>query len=168
MHFPFKTLVAISALSFVIVTNPPFQMRVAASRDDIKLCEFYPLSSFSMYSTFSDNPFCMHVTDSEGNLVGTRTNLGIQASDLKKTYERKLKDIRAAKKPPGGLMDMPLEMRQEAAAAAMALVMQRPEAVSGTASLAGKRLQLHEVMLTSGQDGIEKRDTVVAEITIPN
>ena len=55
-RFPFKTLVATGVLSFVLVDYPPLKVRLASDADMVKKAEFYPLSSFSMYSTFFRNP----------------------------------------------------------------------------------------------------------------
>ena len=56
-RFPFKTLLAIGLLSFVLVDYPPLKVRLATDGDMVKKAEVYPLSSFSMYSTFSETPF---------------------------------------------------------------------------------------------------------------
>ncbi len=169
MYFPFKTMIALSVLSFVMISNPPLGIKFARTRDDVKRCEFYPLSSFSMYSTFSDNPFCVYLTDGSGKMLGSLTQLGVFASDLKKTYERELKEIRAQAKPKpaGGLMDMPLALRQQAGNAALAFVFQRPVAEKFFTVSTSKTLRLHEIVLTAEADGVHRRDTMVAELTAP-
>src|SRR6188472_3709114 len=90
-RFPFKTLLVMSVLSYLLVDYPPLRLRFAQSKADVKRAEFYPLSSFPMYSTFSDSPFHVYVTDSAGDPVALETTFQTHASELKKTYEVKLK-----------------------------------------------------------------------------
>ncbi len=165
MHFPVKTLVATCLASFTIVTSPPLSVRFAGSKEDIKLCEFYPLSSFPMYSTFSESPFCVHLTDPTGTMIGTRSVLGVYASDLKKTYERQLKAVRAREKTTGPRKEMPLAQRQAAGLETLRLILQRPAAEQGLATIPSRTLCLHETTLTMGPAGILRTTTPIATYT---
>ena len=86
-RFPFKTLLVMGLLSFVLVDNPPLKLTFAHTKEMVKKAEFYPLSSFPMYSTFSESPFLVFVTDKAGGKVAIDTDLKTHASELKKTYE---------------------------------------------------------------------------------
>ena len=164
MYFPFKTLVAMGALSFVLVDYPPLKLAFAHNKDMVKKAEFYPLSSFSMYSTFSETPFLVYVTDATGVTIAIDTALQTHASELKKTYESRLKALKKEQKLGGKLTEVPLSTKAEAGRATLELLKARPPVKEFLATRPEQNLQLHEVILTAGEDGIERRETMVAEL----
>jgi hypothetical protein len=161
-RFPFKTLLATGLLSFVLVDYPPLKVRLATDGDMVKKAEFYPLSSFSMYSTFSETPFLVYVTDGRGGKVAIDTSLKTHASELKKTYESLLKRAKQKAKQGGRLTDVPPELKAEAGRATLELLKTRPGVQAWLATQPDKKLVLHEVVLTAGKDGVEKLDAAVA------
>lgn len=164
LRFPFKTLFVVGVLSFVIVDYPPLQVTLAHNRDMVKKAEFYPLSSFPMYSTFSEAPFLVFVTDGTGEKVAIDTALKTHASELKKTYEVRLKELKKQADLDGRLTDIPLEMKATAGRATLALLKARPSVQAFLATHPHKTLRLHEVVLSAGEDGIERREVIVAEL----
>jgi hypothetical protein len=163
-RFPFKTLLVMGVLSFVLVDYPPLRLRLATDRDMVKKAEFYPLSSFAMYSNFSESPFLVFITDSKGEKVAIDTSLKSHASELKKTYEVRLKTAKKQADLDGRLTDIPLELRVAAGKATLELLKARPLVQEYLATKADKVFQLHEVVLTLGKDGIGRREQMIAEL----
>jgi hypothetical protein len=163
-RFPFKTLLVMGVLSFVLVDYPPLRLRLATDRDMVKKAEFYPLSSFAMYSNFSEGPFLVFITDSKGEKVAIDTSLKSHASELKKTYEVRLKTAKKQADLDGRLTDIPLELRVAAGKATLELLKARPLVQEYLATKADKVFQLHEVVLTLGKDGIGRREQMIAEL----
>ena len=163
-RFPFKTLVATGVLSFVLVDYPPLKVRLASDADMVKKAEFYPLSSFSMYSTFSETPFLVYVTNARGEKVAIDSSLKTHASELKKTYESQLKAAKQRAGQGGRLTDVPAELKMEAGRATLKLLKARPDVQTWLAARPDKILALHEIVLSAGKDGLEKRDAKVAEL----
>lgn len=164
MRFPFKTLLVTGLLSFVLVDNPPFKLSFAHTKDMVKKAEFYPLSSFSMYSTFSESPFLVFVTDAAGQKVAIDTSLKTHASELKKTYEVLLKAQKKAAGLGGKLTEVPMETKAAAGRETLQLLKARPPVQDYLAARPDKTLQLREVILTAGPDGIVRHEQVVAEL----
>ena len=152
------------ALSFVLVDYPPLKLTFAHTKDMVKKAEFYPLSSFSMYSTFSETPFLVFVTDATGGKIAIDTSLKTHASELKKTYESRLKALKKEQKIGGRLTEVPLATKAEAGRATLELLKVRPPVQAYLATRPDQKLQLREVILTAGEDGIESRETMVAEL----
>lgn len=163
-RFPFKTLLATGLLSFVLVENPPLKISFANTKEMVKKAEFYPLSSFSMYSTFSESPFLVFITDSQGRKVAIDTSLKTHASELKKTYEVRLKNLKKKADLDGRLTDIPMELKAEAGRDTLELLKARPAVKEYLATQTDPVLQLHEIVLTSEDDGIGKREQKIAEL----
>ncbi len=163
-RFPSKTLLATGLLSFVLVDYPPLQLRFASDKDMVKRAEFYPLSSFSMYSTFSETPFLVFITNPAGQKIAIDSSLKTHASELKKTYELQLKILKKQADRDGRLTDLPLEMKATAGRRTLELLKARPSVRDFLATQPDPRLQLHEIILSAGDDGIERREQQVAEL----
>ena len=163
LRFPFKTLLVMGVLSFVLVDYPPLKLQLVTDKDMVKKAEFYPLSSFPMYSTFSESPFLVFLTDSAGNRIAIDTTLKSHASELKKTYEFRLKLGKKEAEVGGRLTDVPLELKAAAGLATLKLFKARPQVQEYLAGCADKALQLHEVVLTAGKEGVERREVMVAQ-----
>ena len=163
-HFPFKTLIVAGLLSFVVVENPPLKLALASDKDMVKRAEFYPLSSFSMYSTFSESPFLVYLTNKSGEVVRFDTDLKTHASETKKTYEIRLKEQKKAADLDGRLTDIPTNLKETAGLATLTLLKARSTVQDYLATQPDPTLQLHEIVLTAGPDGIIKRQQKVAEL----
>ncbi len=163
-RFPCKTFLATGLLSFVLVDYPPLHIRFATDKDMVKRAEFYPLSSFSMYSTFSETPFLVFVTDPAGQKIALDSSLKTHASELKKTYELQLKALKKQADRDGRLTDLPLEIKAAAGLRTLELLKARPSVRDFLAPRPDQRLQLHEIVLSSGDDGIQRREQQVAEL----
>lgn len=161
--FPFKTLLVVGILSFVVVDYPPLKLTLAHNKDMVKKAEFYPLSSFPMYSTFSETPFLVYITNAAGEKVPIDTALKTHASELKKTYEVRLKEQKKQAGLDGKLTDVPMELKTAAGRATLELLKSRPPVQEYLATLPDKTLRLHEVVLSAGDDGIKRREVIVAE-----
>jgi hypothetical protein len=164
LRFPFKTLLATGLLSFVLVDYPPLKLSFAHTKDMVKKAEFYPFSSFSMYSTFSETPFLVFVTDGTGQKIAIDTALKTHASELKKTYEVRLKALKKRAFLDGRLTDVPMELKAEAGRDTLELLKARPTVQDYLATQTDQTLQLHEVVLAAGEEGLEKQELKVAEL----
>ncbi len=162
-RFPFKTLLVMGILSFVIVDYPPLKLTLAHHKDMVKKAEFYPLSSFPMYSTFSESPFLVYVTDQGGEKIAIDTSLKTHASELKKTYEVQLKAQKKQADLDGRLTDIPLPLKQAAGRATLEFLKARPSVQDFLATRPNPTLRLYEIVLTAGAQGIERRESLVAE-----
>jgi hypothetical protein len=164
MRFPFKTLLVMGLLSFVLMDYPPLKLTFAHTKDMVKKAEFYPLSSFSMYSTFSETPFLVFITDGAGQKIAIDSALKTHASELKKTYEMRLKALKKQGSLPGKLTDLPLAIKAEAGRDTLELLKARPSVQKFLASRDNQILRLHEIILSAGDDGMVKREQWVAEL----
>ena len=164
MRFPFKTLLVMGLLSFVLVDYPPLKLTFAHTKDMVKKAEFYPLSSFSMYSTFSETPFLVFITDGAGQKIAIDSALKTHASELKKTYEMRLKALKKQGSLPGKLTDLQLAIKAEAGRDTLELLKARPSVQKFLASRDNQILRLHEIILSAGDDGIVKREQWVAQL----
>lgn len=80
--------------------------------------EFYPFSSFPMYSKFDDRTYLMILRDAEGNDLPTARSLkGMVSSELKKQYGDDLEDLK--KKYKGSHFDWTVEQKREAGEATL-------------------------------------------------
>ena len=163
-RFPYKTLLVMGVLSFVIVDFPPLKVTLAHNKDMVKKAEFYPLSSFPMYSTFSESPFLVFITDGAGEKLAIDAALKTHASELKKTYEVRLKEQKKRADLDGRLTDIPQELKAAAARDTLQLLKARPQVQEYLSTRQNKNLQLHEIVLTAGTDGIDRREQMVAEL----
>ncbi|MFT5468915.1 MAG: hypothetical protein ACI8UO_004028 [Verrucomicrobiales bacterium] len=55
--------------------------------------EFFPLSSFPMYSTIDPQTYMVYLTDAEGKPIGAQAVFGIRTSAIKKNYDKKLRRL---------------------------------------------------------------------------
>lgn len=153
-----------AVLSYVLVDYPPLKLSFAGTKAEVKRAEFYPLSSFPMYSTFSESPFHVFVTTAAGDPVALDSTLKTHASELKKTYELRLKEQKKKADLDGRLTDIPVELKKAAGLATLALLKARPDVAEWLAAQPDQRLRLHEVVLTAGDDQVDRAETVVAEL----
>ena len=163
-RFPFKTLLFMTVLSYLIVDYPPLKLHFPHDSEMVKKAEFYPLSSFPMYSTFSDSPFLVFITNAAGEKIAIDTSLKTHASELKKTYELRLKAQKKKADLDGRLTDIPMELKTLAGRYTLELLATRPKVQEFLATVSDKTLRLHEVVLTAGDHGTERREQLIAEL----
>jgi hypothetical protein len=167
MVFPFKTTVVMVALCYVMVEAEPFRVRLARSSADVRACEFYPFSSFSMYATFSETPYFVFLTQEDGTKLALETQMGIHASDVKKAFERHLKALRKTRHYKGPDAETPVALREEAAALTLADLVRRPRVADVMATLPGRAVQLHVGLISRGESGIESKIMKVGALALP-
>ncbi|MBP7949882.1 MAG: hypothetical protein KA004_09525 [Verrucomicrobiales bacterium] len=111
--FPFKTCIVIGALCFLVVKNPPLSVRWASAQDlDAYQCEFYPLSSFPMYSGFADTEIFVFLTDDQNQPIRLHDMDNCQASALKKNYKGALTKLKQRRKLKGSVHDLPANIKE--------------------------------------------------------
>jgi hypothetical protein len=88
-------MVAVGLLCFLVIENPPLSVGLGFSKMGVRKAEFYPLSSFPMYSVFSPNPIYVYLADGEGNPVASQRVFNVRTSVLKKAYDKELRALNA-------------------------------------------------------------------------
>lgn len=127
--------------------------------------EFYPFSNFPMYSSFAPDTYFVFVTDLEDRPIAIAPVFGTSASDVKKTYDRKLGDLKSRGPKGARKVDLPPELKKEAADATLEALVKK---VSPSPKLAGvKGLRLHHVDILYRDDVLEQRSAQVGEILLP-
>lgn len=127
--------------------------------------EFYPFSNFPMYSSFEPGTYLVFITDLEDQPLAISTVFGTSASDIKKTYDRKLGELKPRAPKGTRKVDLPAPLKKEAADATLAALVKR---VSPSPHLAGKPgLRLHQVDILYDGDQLTQRSTLVGEISLP-
>ncbi len=127
--------------------------------------EFYPFSNFPMYASFAPDTYYVFITDLEDRPLAIAPTFATSASDIKKTYDRKLGDLKSRGPKGARKVDLPPELKKEAADATLAALVKK---VSPSPRLAGLRgLRLHHVDILYRDDTLEKRATQVGEIPLP-
>jgi hypothetical protein len=148
------------ALVFLMGAVIPF---LTAKTD--KPGEFYPFSNFPMYSSFEPNTYFVFITDLADQPIAISPTFGTSASDIKKTYDRKLGDLK--KRAPKGArkVDLPAPLKKEAADATLAALVKK---ISPSPHLIGKKgLRLHHVDILYDGGTLQQRSTQVGEIALP-
>lgn len=127
--------------------------------------EFYPFSNFPMYSSFEPDTYLVYITDLEDKPLAISPVFGTSASDIKKTYDRKLGELKP--RAPKGMRkaNLPAPLKQEAAMETLAALVKR---ISPSPHLIGKTgLRLHQVDIHYDGDLLTQRSTPVGQITLP-
>jgi len=128
--------------------------------------EFYPFSNFPMYSRFEPETYYIYITGEKGDIVPTAATFGRSISDIKKTYDRKLSNL---KKDTKGVrkMDLGPEKKAEAAREALSWLFD----ITPPTSLAQLRsygtLSLHEVQIEFRDGKITKTDLLAGSLPLP-
>lgn len=158
---PLKTMLFAIIVSYVVVRNPPLTVGWGLDRDAMKKAEFYPFSSFPMYSRFSPNPNYVYLSDAEGRPLAAQGEFGALSSELKKFYDARLREIHAASGV--SLSRMSVEEKRPAGEATLRHVV---ASAPDQARVRGHdRLRLHEVIIRfDDEDRIVRDDLVIAEI----
>ena len=162
MAFPFKSSLVVGLLCFVIVENPPLSIRLKLTPEHVKHAEFYPLSSFPMYSKFSPNPSYLYITDTNDEPIACETELKVRASVIKKIYDKEVRIV--GKREGTGISKLAQPFKQEAGLATLR-VLRNEVAKEHIGSLDPGPLRLYEVIIRRGGDGgIEETTTFVGEL----
>jgi len=90
---------------------------VGRSEKGDKDAEFYPLSSFPMYSKFDDKTYLTYLKASDGTPLGTVPAVNMVASQLKKRYGDELDDLK--KQHKGSHFDWSVEQKGPAGLATL-------------------------------------------------
>ena len=121
-----------------ILSFLPFVLVVAAC---YFTAEFYPLSSFPMYSKFDNRTYICYLRDADGNELPTVKSTGIYASELKKRYGDELKNLKKEQDYKGSHFDWTTERKAEAGSEALAYLKEF-EKVPQNVELIDRRLYL--------------------------
>ena len=127
--------------------------------------EFYPFSNFPMYSSFEPDTYLVYITDLEDKPLAISPIFGTSASDIKKTYDRKLGELKPRAPKGTRKASLPPPLKQEAAAETLAALVKR---ISPSPHLIGKTgLRLHQVDIHYDGDLLTQRSTPVGQISLP-
>ena len=128
--------------------------------------EFFPLSSFPMYSRNKHKSYVVYLTDADGNPIATEKQLGVRSSILKKDYNAELMKI----KSKIGVSDYDMTIEQkEPAALSMRNYLITERAASRLEALNTEALQLVDVRIEMDRKTYElsERTEVVARLDLP-
>ena len=126
--------------------------------------EFYPLSSFPMYSKFDDRTYLAYVKSAEGNPLATVPTFHLVASaELKKAYGNELEKLK--KQYKGSHFDWSVEQKRAAGEATLAYLRdtRSPEAFKDD-KLAGLQLVDLRIFLVNGK--LTTSEEVVAQLPV--
>lgn len=127
--------------------------------------EFYPFSNFPMYASFAPDTYLVYITDLEDRPLAISATFGTSASDIKKTYDRKLGELKSRGPKGARKVDLPPKLKKEAADATLTALVKK---VSPSPRLAGlKGLRLHHMDILYRDDTLEQRSAQVGEIPLP-
>lgn len=161
--FPFKTSLVVGAMCFLVVKNPPFSIRWASAADlDAYNCEFYPLSSFPMYSGFAEVEIYVFLTDDQDRPIRLHDLTNCQASALKKNYKGALNELKKRKKLKGKVTDLPADVKEAAGKFVLRDIL-TSRAPRWAEQQPQKIVRLHEGIITIDGGEIRQRTRPVAE-----
>jgi hypothetical protein len=127
--------------------------------------EFYPFSNFPMYASFTPDTYLVFITDQNDQPIPIKTSLGTAASDVKKTYDRKLNDLK--NRAPKGVRraDLPLPLKNEAALATLQAVASKIDLPSQLPTVTALRLFQTDIRYQDAQ--IQQSTQQVGELKLP-
>jgi hypothetical protein len=123
--------------------------------------EFYPLSSFPMYSKFDDRTYLVYVKSASGETLPTVPTFSMVSSQLKKRYGAELAELK--QKYKGSHFDWTVEQKSEAGEKTLAYLRDTfaPQAFAD-GKLDG--LQLIDVRIRRTAAGLEKTEQQVGSL----
>lgn len=123
--------------------------------------EFYPLSSFPMYSKFDDRTYLVYLKSAGGETLGTVPTVNMVASQLKKQYGDDLEDLK--KQFKGSHFDWSVDQKRIAGEATLVYLRDvfAPQAFAG-GQLDG--LRLVDVRVFREGNRIVTREEEVAQL----
>jgi hypothetical protein len=114
--------------------------------------EQYPFSPFPMYQDFESKAFYVWISDEAGHRVALLPTFGLRAGALKKTFETKLREVRAEASPHKSPKGKPTqEQQRHAGEAALAWMVAQSGAHLQPSVPGGLRLMKVEVELKDGR-----------------
>lgn len=127
--------------------------------------EFYPFSNFPMYSRFEPETYYVYITNAKGDIIPVAAMFGRSISDVKKTYDRKLSNI---KKTVTGVRKsaMPPEKKAEAALETLQWLREITPPNNQAKLQAMGELKLHEVQIRFRDEKISKEDALVGAMPL--
>ncbi len=159
-RFPLPLFLIGVAISFVIIEYPPLTVSYGLGSESMKRAEFYPLSSFPMYSRFSDSPVVVYVADGDGVPLASLIDFVVRTSILKKFYDGELRRIKEETGVPMSAMTM--EQKRPAGDATLRHMV---EHIAPPTAPTGQPLTLYELVIGfgDGEHGIATESTKVGE-----
>lgn len=127
--------------------------------------EFYPFSSFPMYSRFAPDTYYVYITDMKNDAVPCGSMFGIAISDVKKAYDRKLDVIKKASGGKIRKMELPVELKKGAADEVLDWLTKNSPHPERVRELGG--LRLFQTNITYRNDRLTKLTEQVGELTFP-
>lgn len=127
--------------------------------------EFYPFSNFPMYASFTPDTYLVFITDQNDQPIPIKISLGTAASDVKKTYDRKLNDLKS--RAPKGLRraDLPLPLKNEAAHATLQAIASKIDLPSQLPGVTALRLYQTDIRYQDAQ--LQQSTQQVGELKLP-
>jgi hypothetical protein len=127
--------------------------------------EFYPFSNFPMYASFTPDTYLVYITDQNDQPIPIKTLLGTSASDVKKTYDQKLNDLKS--RAPKGVRraQLPLPLKNEAANATLQAVASKIDLAAKLPDV--KALRLYQTDISYRDDLLQQATERVGEISLP-
>jgi hypothetical protein len=156
-------MLAAIAASYLIIEYPPLSVTLAHDDESVRQAEFYPLSSFPMYSAFTDRTYYVYVTDGGGEPLGFTTTFGTRAADVRKFYSARLRDTKEATGTDIGEMS-PGDKREAGDAALRHLVEVLWRDRPGDPGFGA--LQLHEVVIEKAPGRVTSTEQLVGALTL--
>ncbi len=126
--------------------------------------EFYPFSNFLMYSSFEPETYYVFVTDGADKPVAIGRVFGVASSDVKKTFDAKLKEAKAKAGGKVRKSELPLETQAQAGGEVLLWLkgVSPVDQREGIAKLGA--LRLHRVDLLFANGALTKKARQVGEV----
>jgi hypothetical protein len=156
---------------FVLLTGLLVPFLTRNNPDPKQRGEWYPYSNFPMYSTFEDTAYYVYVTDLEDKPLALAPTFGTWGSQVKKTYDKYLKEevkrLKSEAEKQGEkyrtrISQMPGEECRPAGDATLRQLMDGARDEDGVRSRPGFRLYQIDITLENGQ--IVQRKKRVGEV----
>jgi hypothetical protein len=127
--------------------------------------EWYPFSSFPMYSKFEPATYYVFVTDLADKPIALSDVFGASTSNVKKAYDRKLINLKKASGDKARRTELSLEVRRSAAIDVLQWLATSAAKQAQVQALGGLRLHQVDIAFLDGQ--VTKTTLPVGEITFP-
>ena len=176
LSFPLKTTLFLVLASYVIVKYQPptdapdepkeLTVDFGMNAEQLETAEFYPLSSFRMYSKFSPKPNYVYITDGEDKPIAhQRFGKSVLSSAMKKDFDRRLRKIKA--ETGIAMRDMTPEIKWPAGNETLQQVVDMSDP-GNVEKIGAKTLRLYEVALRLKEEGgVDDSDVnLVGEISL--
>lgn len=121
--------------------------------------EFFPLSSFPMYSSNGEKTYMVYLTDGDGNPIAAQKVFGVRTSSLKKDYDRELSKL------GGSTYDKTVEEKEPAGRSTLEYLV-RDRAADRARDSGLKAVQLVDMRIYRREGRLVKESEVVARVEI--